>query len=350
MSGNRCAFPKCSTPLVDPQSGSIVGEVCHIQGEKPGAARYDQNQSNEERHGFDNLILLCNVHHKVADDDELAYTVERLIQMKKEHETRHTSPPPVDEATEERFVTVAITNSTVHGSVVTSHGQIGGQTAHSITNVYGTPQAEEPIRLDGKLDTAGDLELLRVIGCPGMRLTIICRSKRPAKIQSAHLYVEGVDMMGGLQTGFGSDFGYTPLEGSTQTLLVDLIRLSPPNSPEGYVLERDDVCRFFYPLPMPPTMLALRAKPEQVWVAVRFFDDTEQTLLTGHEVQDVLDSVYQVYKENPGHVNIPVNIGVRVKSTTPPKVDMQGKYNPNYAPMVHPDPPDSPTPEDGSES
>ena len=57
VSGNRCAFPKCSTPLVDPQSGSIVGEVCHIKGEKPGAARYDSNQSNKERHGFDNLIV-----------------------------------------------------------------------------------------------------------------------------------------------------------------------------------------------------------------------------------------------------------------------------------------------------
>src|SRR5262245_37125205 len=260
VSGNRCAFPKCPTPLVDPQSGSIVGEVCHIKGDKPGAARYDPNQSSEDRHGFDNLLLLCNVHHKVIDDDEAAYTVERLVEMKKDHETRHASQPPVDEATAERFVTVAITNTTVKGSVVTTHGQLGGQAAHSITNYYGFPPADESVKLDGKLDSAGDLELLQTIGCPGMRLTVICRSTRPAKIQSAHLYVEGVDMMGGLQSGFGSDFGYTPLEGSTQTLVVDLIPLSPPNSPEGYVLNRDDVCRFFYPLPMPPTMMALQAK------------------------------------------------------------------------------------------
>src|SRR4051794_32830103 len=85
VSGNRCAFPKCATPLVDPQSGSIVGEVCHIQGDKPGAARYDTSQSNEERHGYDNLLLMCNVHHKVIDDDETAYTVERLVQMKINH-------------------------------------------------------------------------------------------------------------------------------------------------------------------------------------------------------------------------------------------------------------------------
>src|SRR6516162_8027592 len=187
LSGNRCAFPRCSTPLVDPQSGSIVGEVCHIKGENPGAARYDPNQSNEERHGFDNLILLCNVHHKVADDDEAAYTVERLGQMKKDHEGRHTSPPPVDDATAERFVTVAIANSTVHGSVVTSHGQTGGQTAATIHNYYGTPPQQEPVRLEGKLAVAGDLELLQAIGCPGMRLTVTCRSSRRAKIQSAHL-------------------------------------------------------------------------------------------------------------------------------------------------------------------
>jgi hypothetical protein len=180
-----------------------------------------------------------------------------------------------------------------------------------------------------------------------MRLTVICRSTRPAKIQSAHLLIEGVDVMRGIQQGFGTDFGYTPLKGSPQTLGVSLIPFSPPNSPEGYVLSRDDVCRFFYPLPMPPTTLALRAKPEQVSVGVRFFDDTEQTLLTGREVQDVLDSVYQVYKEKPGHVNVPVTIKVRVKSTTLPKVDMQGKCNPNNAPMVQPDPPDRAKAEDG---
>src|SRR5262249_3605643 len=134
VSGNRCAFPKCATPLVDPQSGSIVGEVCHIKGDKQGAPRYDPKQSNEERHGFDNLLLMCNVHHRVIEDDEAAYTVERLIEMKKDHEPRHASPPPVDEATAEWFVTVALTNCTIEGSVITTHGQTGGQTAHTIHN------------------------------------------------------------------------------------------------------------------------------------------------------------------------------------------------------------------------
>ena len=57
LSSNRCAFSGCSTSLVDPNSGSILGEVCHIKGDKSTAARYDKNQSNAERHDFGNLIL-----------------------------------------------------------------------------------------------------------------------------------------------------------------------------------------------------------------------------------------------------------------------------------------------------
>lgn len=346
VSGNLCAFPKCSTPLVDPQSGSIVGEICHIKGEKPGAARYDPSQTNEQRHGFDNLILLCNVHHKIVDDDDTAYTVECLLQMKQQHESRHTGPSPVNEATAERFITVAISNSTVHGSVITSHGQAGGQTAHTIHNYYGSSATEEAIQLEGKLDTASDLEIINAIGCPGMRLTVICRSSRPAKIQSAHLLIDDVDVMGGFQQGFGADFGYTPLEGSTQTMDVTLIPLSRPNSQEGYVLNRDDVARFFYPLPLPSTTLALRAKPENLSIVVEFFDDTEQVLLSGQAVKDVLEGVFHVYQKRHGHLNVPMRIAVRVKSTTPPgpeMADLIGKVNPNYVPVAKPT--DEPSPD-----
>jgi hypothetical protein len=351
VSGNFCAFPKCSTPLVDPKSGSIVGEICHIKGEKAGAARYDAAQTNEQRHGFDNLVLLCNVHHKIVDDDDTAYTVERLLQMKQQHESRHAGPSPVDEATAERFISVAISNSTVEGSVITSHGQSGGQTAHTIHNYYGSPAVEEPVQIEGKLDTASDLQLISAIGCPGMRLSVICRSSRPAKIQSTHLLIDDVDVMGGLQQGYGADFGYTPLPGSTQTMDVTLIPLSRPNSQEGYVLNRDDVARFFYPLPLPSTTLALRAKPENLSITVEFFDDSEQVILTGQPIKDTLEGIFHVYQKRHGHLNVPITIGVRVKSITPPgpeMSDLMGKVNPNYVPIAKPDDASSPAkPEEG---
>jgi hypothetical protein len=71
-SGNRCAFPKCPVEI----------EMCHIKAARPGGPRYDPLQSAAERHGYDNLILLCGTHHSVIDDDEEVYTVERLIKMK----------------------------------------------------------------------------------------------------------------------------------------------------------------------------------------------------------------------------------------------------------------------------
>jgi hypothetical protein len=88
LSGNRCAFPKCTTPLV--LEGANVGEVCHIKAARPDGPRYDEAQSDLERHGFDNLLLLCGVHHTVVDDDETAYTVDRVTTMKRSHESKAT--------------------------------------------------------------------------------------------------------------------------------------------------------------------------------------------------------------------------------------------------------------------
>lgn len=90
VSGNKCYFPNCNTPLVDKGIGTVTGEICHIKGKKPESSRYDPNQSDEERHGFDNLVLMCPLHHKIIDDDSNSYTVSRLKEIKVEHEKIHT--------------------------------------------------------------------------------------------------------------------------------------------------------------------------------------------------------------------------------------------------------------------
>jgi hypothetical protein len=64
---NRCAFPGCTTPIVMTDTGTLVAEVCHIRAQSEKGPRYDPSQSDEERHGFDNLVLMCRVHHKVID-------------------------------------------------------------------------------------------------------------------------------------------------------------------------------------------------------------------------------------------------------------------------------------------
>jgi hypothetical protein len=89
VSSNRCAFPGCSEPLVEGQT--VVGEVCHIKSAREGHSRYDPHQTDEERNGFDNLILLCRKHHKIIDTEVDRYPPALLIEMKRAHEAHPTT-------------------------------------------------------------------------------------------------------------------------------------------------------------------------------------------------------------------------------------------------------------------
>lgn len=127
-SGNRCAFPGCGSLLwyEDPQL--LLGEVCHIKGDKPGAKRFDPAQTDEERHGLDNLVFLCRNHHAEVDNDQETYTSAKLQTMKRDHEAGvvPSSPPP-------EYVVHQLVGTTDSYNV-TSIGQQGGQTAWSIVN------------------------------------------------------------------------------------------------------------------------------------------------------------------------------------------------------------------------
>ncbi|HUT14022.1 MAG TPA: hypothetical protein VMY42_26275 [Thermoguttaceae bacterium] len=87
---NRCSYrfgnEVCDQPLVLNDQGTdvVVGNECHIVGDKPGSARYVAECTN--RNSYENAILLCPVHHKVIDDGKRIYTVDMLQRMKREHE------------------------------------------------------------------------------------------------------------------------------------------------------------------------------------------------------------------------------------------------------------------------
>lgn len=138
LSGNRCAFPKCTSRLVEEPSGTLVGKVCHIKGKStgPGSKRYDKNQGDEERHGVGNLIALCPTHHDVIDDDEESYTVERLLRMKADHQAKMREEPAASDTLAEKFAVAIYNNTVTAGSIVHAQNQSGGQTAHSIVNYY----------------------------------------------------------------------------------------------------------------------------------------------------------------------------------------------------------------------
>jgi hypothetical protein len=85
LSHNICAFPNCDIAIVQ-TSGVLTGKICHIKGRNPGGPRYDPNQTDKERSSFENLILLCSVHHDIVDSQPEEFTVERLQKMKAKHE------------------------------------------------------------------------------------------------------------------------------------------------------------------------------------------------------------------------------------------------------------------------
>ena len=83
-SGNRCAFPGCDHPLVN-QKNQFISQVCHIESAKPGGERYNPHSTDEERRGYDNLVLLCYAHH-IETNDVSAFPAERMREIKAKHE------------------------------------------------------------------------------------------------------------------------------------------------------------------------------------------------------------------------------------------------------------------------
>ncbi|GIO83256.1 hypothetical protein J25TS5_01880 [Paenibacillus faecis] len=87
-SGNRCSI--CKIELViegtTQDSPSVIGEECHIISGQVNGPRYKSNYDKELIDSFENLILLCSVHHKMIDDQQETYTEHILKQMRENHE------------------------------------------------------------------------------------------------------------------------------------------------------------------------------------------------------------------------------------------------------------------------
>lgn len=84
--GGRCSKPGCGedlTALVE--SGSyVVGEMAHVIGSKPSAARGTPEGGSDK---YENLILLCPTHHTHIDKaPEGTYPVGMLHDWKRMHE------------------------------------------------------------------------------------------------------------------------------------------------------------------------------------------------------------------------------------------------------------------------
>ncbi len=226
-------------------------------------------------------------------------------------------------------------NSTVSGgSIIQMHGQQGGQVAHIINN-FPDQQADDKVRIKGHLSTQGDLEILKKFGCPGIEFLVVCKSKRRAKIRDAQLCVQGQGFLESLQQGFSADFRYNPPKGDeSQTLFVEMFHLSTPNSSEGFVLSRDDVCRFFLPICFHGILPFLTATPDKVFISVHFFDGSERILVRGSALQETLKELLKTNQSAGYRLRTPINLGVRVTSKDSPNNLPVGLTNPNPVAFV----------------
>lgn len=147
--------------MVDAPSGKVTGQICHIRASSPKGPRYDPTQSASERHNFANLILLCPIHHDVIDSDAEAYSVDRLLAMKRDHEIANSGgEEPANE-----IAAALINSSSVRmgdGAVLLAVGQSTGQVAHTINNVFGaTPSPIAALAAsklyDKRMEVCGEL-------------------------------------------------------------------------------------------------------------------------------------------------------------------------------------------------
>lgn len=88
----RCSMPECRKKLVVgasdclPSKNLLIGENCHIVAESEDGPRGKSILTEEERNRYSNLILMCANHHIVIDNDPCNWPVEKLHQIKSDHE------------------------------------------------------------------------------------------------------------------------------------------------------------------------------------------------------------------------------------------------------------------------
>lgn len=69
LSRGYCYEPDCREPVTKFVDGEPITnvEMAHIHALEPGGPRFDSAMSFEQRQDFENVLLLCTVHHKAVD-------------------------------------------------------------------------------------------------------------------------------------------------------------------------------------------------------------------------------------------------------------------------------------------
>lgn len=88
-SGRRCSMPNCRAnliPEVAPDIETNISEKAHIMGFSKNGPRAEADLEDSEKNSETNLILVCAVCHIIIDKNPEIFTVEKLREIKTNHE------------------------------------------------------------------------------------------------------------------------------------------------------------------------------------------------------------------------------------------------------------------------
>ena len=210
---------------------------------------------------------------------------------------------------------------------------IGALVGVFVAAVIGIPayfrrRKDDSVSVTGTLTQASELAIINAIGCAGLLLTVSGKGKRPAKITGASLCLRGFNALPAFQEGFDTDFGCIPAPGSVPVFIIDLVPVSRPNSDEGWVLERDDICKFVLPIQCPFLPQFADAPSQDVTIQVAFFDGSKHVVLQGFPIQTEIKSLIEVWGQTRQTLKAELKVRIEMTTSAPPDVAALGTTNP----------------------
>ena len=257
------------------------------KGKTKSITHYEYERATKR--GIPRFIFLMHDDHPVkAGDVEPGAGSEKLKQFKNKLSGLHT-------------VNFFESPEELHGQVVNtlSNFRAGLPTATT------TPPAADTVVLAAHLAINQHLDLVHKVGCPCLELTLKGRSKRPCKVASAALHVCGPHILAAIQDAFGTKFGCET--GNDEFLeppsyFAKFLPESKPDTPSGFVIEQDDVRRFFLPCHQDSLFCFIEAPPEAVSLRITHIDGRSETLLSGVEVQTEIPTLIRLCLDKTYHL------------------------------------------------
>jgi hypothetical protein len=256
------------------------------------------------------LIFIMHENHPVrARDVEKGAAAEKLEKFKRRLMGDHTV---------NFFESPEHLRSLVASALATCKPELATGSPHPLE-----PGGDEDVMLTARLSANHDVQTLLRVGCPCLVLELRGRSKRPAKIVGASLHLRGPHILAAVQRAFSTDFGYAGGKidlVDEPDLFVHFLPAAPPNAPHGFVIEQDDMRKFFLPTTGGFLLYFSEAPPEDVYLIVKYLDGHRETLLRGVEVQRrlpplirmALDRTFQL------HPRIALTMGLHARSRESP--------------------------------